>query len=225
MKHDISDEQLNAFVDGELDAADRERILAAVAADGELAQRACALRLVKEQVRHAYAEPPAAPSRRDPARPWRMLATLLLLVGAAGAGWLARDRLADAPQATARKGDTAHVILHLATWDSGRADAALGDAEGLLRAARDSGRAIEVELVVNQGGLKLLRADVSPHADRIARLRAEHANLAFIACGQTVERLRERGIEVRLLPGTRVASSALDQIVTRMSQGWNYVRI
>jgi intracellular sulfur oxidation DsrE/DsrF family protein len=40
-----------------------------------------------------------------------------------------------------------------------------------------------------------------------------------------VERLREKGIEVRLLPGTRVASSALDQIVTRMGQGWSYVRI
>jgi hypothetical protein len=40
-----------------------------------------------------------------------------------------------------------------------------------------------------------------------------------------VERLREKGIEVRLLPGTRVASSALDQIVTRMGQGWSYVRV
>jgi intracellular sulfur oxidation DsrE/DsrF family protein len=56
-------------------------------------------------------------------------------------------------------------------------------------------------------------------------LRAEHPNLALVACGQTVERLREKGIEVRLLPGTRVASSALDQIVTRMGQGWSYVRI
>ncbi|MBL8478523.1 MAG: hypothetical protein JNK59_04380, partial [Sterolibacteriaceae bacterium] len=68
MKHEISDEQLNAFIDEELDSADRERVLAAVAVDGELAQRACALRLVKEQVRHAYAEPPAAPSRRQPMR-------------------------------------------------------------------------------------------------------------------------------------------------------------
>jgi anti-sigma factor RsiW len=32
MKHEVSDEQLNAFIDGELDAADRERLLAAVAA-------------------------------------------------------------------------------------------------------------------------------------------------------------------------------------------------
>jgi intracellular sulfur oxidation DsrE/DsrF family protein len=40
-----------------------------------------------------------------------------------------------------------------------------------------------------------------------------------------VERLREKGLVVHLLPGTRVASSALEQIVTRMSQGWSYVRV
>ncbi len=225
MRSEVSDEQLNAFVDGELDAADRDRLLAAIAADGELAQRACALRLVKEQLRHAYAVPPAMRPPRDGARPWRLLAGLLLLLGAATGGWLARDSALHNPEAVARKGETAHLILHLADWDAGRADAALSDAEGLLRAAQVSGRTIEVELVANRGGLKMLRSDTSPHADRIARLRAEHPNLALIACGQTIERLRDSGVEVRLLPGTRVVSSALDQIVTRMSEGWNYVRI
>jgi intracellular sulfur oxidation DsrE/DsrF family protein len=225
MKHDISDEQLNAFIDDELDTADREHVLAAVAVDGELAQRACALRLVKEQVRHAYAEPPDAPSRRQPARPWRALAMALLLAGAAVSGWIARDQAGMGGDTYARKPDTGHVILHLASSDEQRARVALDDAEGLLRTAQDAGQPIAVELVANAGGLDLLRAGVSPHADRIARLRTEHPNLALIACGQTVERLRERSIEVRLLPGTRVASSALDQIVTRMGQGWSYVRI
>jgi hypothetical protein len=225
MKHDISDEQLNSFIDDELDTADRERVLAAVAADGELAQRACALRLIKEQVRHAYAEPPAARSQRQPARPWRALAMALLLAAAAGGGWIARDQAGTGGDTLARKPDTGHVILHLAAWDEQRARVALDDAEGLLRTAHEAGQTIAVELVANAGGLDLLRTGVSPHADRIARLRAEHPNLALVACGQTVERLREKGIEVRLLPGTRFASSALDQIVTRMGQGWSYVRI
>lgn len=225
MKHDISDEQLNAFIDDELDATDRERLLAAVAVDGGLAQRACAMRLIKEQVRHAYAEPPATSSRQQPVRPWRALAMTLMLAGAVLAGWIARDQAGVGNDAIARKPDTGHVMLHLAAWDEQRARIALDDAEGLLRTARESGRPIELELVANAGGLDLLRAGISPHADRIARLRADYANLQFVACGQTVERLRERGIEVRLLPGTRVASSALDQIVLRMSQGWSYVRI
>lgn len=225
MKHEISDEQLNAFIDDELDAADRERVLTAVAVDGELAQRACALRLVKEQVRHAYAEPPAAPSRRRPARPWRALAMALMLAAATLAGWVARDRSGPPTDALAHRPNSAHVILHLAAWDEQRARVALDDAEGLLRTARESGQPLALELVANAGGLDLLRAGVSPHADRIARMRAEHPNLALIACGNTVERLREKGIEVRLLPGTHVASSALEQIVMRMGQGWSYVRI
>lgn len=225
MKPVISDEELNAFVDDELDAADRERVLAAVATDGALAQRACALRLTKEHVRHAYAEPPAAPSHARPTPAWRALATALLVAGAALAGWTARDRALESASPASRHADSGHVILHLADREAARAETVLDDAEGLLLAARESGRPMVVELVANAGGLDLLRAGVSPHADRIARLRAEHANFTLIACGQTIERLRERGIEVRLLPGTRVASSALDQIVTRMGQGWSYVRI
>ena len=40
-----------------------------------------------------------------------------------------------------------------------------------------------------------------------------------------MQRLRESGLEVQLLPGTTTATSALDQIVLRMQQGWAYVRI
>ncbi|MBN8476398.1 MAG: hypothetical protein J0M27_16600, partial [Sulfuritalea sp.] len=158
-------------------------------------------------------------------RPWRALAMALLLAGAALGGWIARDQAGMGGDSLARKADTGHVILHLTAWDEQRARVALDDAEGLLRTAREAGQPIAVELVANAGGLDLLRAGVSPHADRIARLRAEHPNLALIACGQTVERLREKGTVVQLLPGTRVASSALDQIVMRMSQGWSYVRV
>lgn len=224
MKTEISDAELNAFVDDELDSADRQRVLAAVAADGELAQRTCAMRLAKEQLRLAYAELPATSWRSPRPRPWRAFALTLMLVGAALAGWIARDQTTTTETLISR-GDSAHVILHLAAWDAERARNALDDAEGLLRAARDSGRPIAVELVANRSGLDLLRSDVSPHAQRIAALRDAHPNFELIACGQTVERLRERGIEVRLLPGTRIAGSALDQIVSRMGQGWSYVRI
>ena len=48
-------------------------------------------------------------------------------------------------------------------------------AEGILDTARSSGRQVAVEIVANAGGLDLLRAGVSPHAQRIARLRADHS--------------------------------------------------
>ena len=96
--------------------------------------------------------------------------------------------------------------------------------EDLLRAARIEERSIKVEIVANREGLDLLRARVSPYADRLAELRARYANLELVACGQTVRKLRERGASVELLPGTEVAPSALDEVVRRLRDGWVYVR-
>jgi len=228
MKHHVSDEQLNAFIDDELDVADRDRLLAHIAGDGELAQRACALRLTKEQLRHAYAQPPLPPRQTRAARPWRALATMVMVCAAALAGWYGHERLhpADAALgATAQLGDTTRIVLHVASADAQMGTVALTEAENLLRTARESGQPIAVELVANAGGLDLLRLDTSPYVQRIARLRAEHSNFTLVACGNTVQRLQERGIEVRLLPGARVASSALDQIVSRLKQGWTYIRV
>ena len=107
----------------------------------------------------------------------------------------------------------------------GQCEAALEQAEGLFIAARDSGRPISVEIVANGSGLDLLRQAASTQAPRIASMQHAYPSLRFVACGQTVQKLRERGDDVRLLPGTVVASSALDQIVQRLQQGWAYVRL
>lgn len=228
MKYTVSDEQLNAFIDDELDVGDRDRVLAEIATDKELAQRACSLRLTKEQVRHAYAQVPM-PVRRTPGgQPWRALATVALVVTATLAGWFGHERLHPpeaALEATAHLGDTTRIVLHVASADAQLGAVALTEAENLLRTARESGQPIAVELVANAGGLDLLRADTSPYAQRIARLRAENPNFTLVACGNTVQRLQEKGIHVRLLPGTLVASSALDQVVTRLKQGWSYIRV
>jgi hypothetical protein len=225
MKHEISDEQLNAFIDDELDAADRERVLTAVAVDGALAQRACALRLLKEQVRHAYAEPPAAPSRQRPARPWRALAMALMLAGAALGGWIARDQVGVVGNSLARKADTGTWFCISLPGTSSRAHRPRRCRGPAARRARGSGSRSKSNWWPIAADSTCCAAEVSPHADRIARNALRASELCLIACGQTVERLREKGLEVHLLPGTRVASSALEQIVTRMSQGWSYVRI
>lgn len=117
------------------------------------------------------------------------------------------------------------IVLHVASQTPLAARATLERAEGLLQAARASGQVISVEIVANSGGLDLLRADTSSQAARLAQLRQAYPALALIACGQTAQKLRDAGQPVHLLPGTIEASSALDQIVLRLQQGWAYVRI
>jgi intracellular sulfur oxidation DsrE/DsrF family protein len=238
MTTELSDERLNAMIDGETTPAEAETVLERMRADASLRERICQLRLTKDLVRHAYAG--IAPPQRQPSRagssrrPWRIAAALAVFATGALLGWTAREGFygpAEAPmqigaQATpADGGELNRVVLHLSSAAPEKGRAILDHAEGIFEAARASGRSVSVEIVANGGGLDLLREGVSAHSDRIARLRAAYPSLALIACGQTAQRLRETGIAVHLLPGTIVETSALDEIVRRMQQGWAYVRI
>lgn len=134
------------------------------------------------------------------------------------------DLAASLPAEPAVHADAVHVILHVGTAAVARSPAVLDRAEGILETGRASGRSLAVEIVANGGGLELLIENTSAQAARLRALRAAYPELVHVACGQTVQRLRESGADVRLLPGTVTASSALDQIVLRMQQGWTYLR-
>ena len=221
------DPRLHALLDGELGAAESAALLAELEHDPALREQLCALTLGRALLRQAYAgvrppttAPPPAPRRR--ALMLTGLATLAVGAVGAGSAWRLHGRPAEVIASAVPAG---HVVLHVSAVGDGQALAALERAEGLFSAARDSGHPITVEVVANGSGLDLLRSAVSPHAQRIEALQRAHPSLRFIACGQTVQKLRERGDDVRLLPGTVVATSALDQIVLRLQQGWAYVRL
>lgn len=241
MNPEISDETLQAFVDGELDAAESERLIARMRDDAALSQRVGALRSLKTMLQVAYADPPVAAARGTRvSRPWARHATaaVLLLAGLVG-GWVLRGfeqpaAVATAPSPAAEglslvrlqaEADPSRVLLHLDTAAPARMQAVLDQAEHLLDEAAREGHAIELEIVANSRGLDLLRGDVSPHAARIARLRARHHNLQLVACGQTIARFRKEGEKVELLPTVRTAPTALGEIVERLQQGWTYVRV
>lgn len=238
MKEPLSQEYLNAFVDGELAAAERETAMRRLEEDPEFKSAVCELRVMKELVRGAYGE---APARRSPLAwrcppAWRQaLAAGLLLGLGLGGGWFAHglaqpDRLEHlaglpdgyTPIALASAVSPDKIVLHLDSGDPARLDAALDLADRLLD---QRGRHAQVEIVANSNGLNLLRRDVSPYRERIAALARRHANLSFRACAQTIARLRQEGVEVVLLPEADVATSAIGEILGRMRQGWVYVRV
>lgn len=236
----LTPEYLNAFVDGELAADERTRAMALLESDAEFKLRTCELRTLKDRVKGAYAEVPAAPARPlsrriGPGLKQALAAGLLLALGVGG-GWMARDwkglepgydRLAGLPGGyraitLAEQVDADKVILHLDSGAPERLAAVLNLADKLLAEKGASGR---VEIVVNSFGLDLLRSDVTPLAGRIEDMARQHANLSFVACGQTVARLKRGGVKVELLPVAHTASSVISEIVTRMEQGWVYVKV
>ena len=69
MTHDISDEILTAFLDGELDTVEHERVEAALASDADLAARLAALDLPMADLRAGFDDLlTAAPPLPEPAR-------------------------------------------------------------------------------------------------------------------------------------------------------------
>jgi intracellular sulfur oxidation DsrE/DsrF family protein len=239
----ISDEILHAFVDGELDVDDSEKLIARMRGDVELKQRVCALRSLQNMVRLAYAEPPVSAGRQPLAAPRRQLVQrcafgcLILLAGLSG-GWALRSvespavagvtaPVIDGFQAVSlsREADPNRVMLHLDSAAPERMEAALDQAERLLDAAEREGRAMQLEIVANSHGINLMRAGVSPHAARMARMTQRHANLHWVACSQTIARFTGQGEKVELLPTARAAPTAIGEIVTRLQQGWTYVRV
>ncbi len=242
MRNRVSDaptpEYLNAFLDGELTADERAHVLALLESDPDFKMRACEMRTLKEMVRGAYGEVPDAPARaRRPTfygTPQAMVAGVLLALGL-GAGWMVRDfnaaapgydRLAGLPDgyqaiALSEQVDSGKIILHLDSGEPGRLGKVLDLAEKLL----DRQPSARIEIVANSYGLDLLRANVTPLRERIEGMARRHANLSFVACGQTVARLKREGVKVTLLPVAHTASSAINEIMTRMGQGWVYVKV
>ncbi|MDO9466609.1 MAG: hypothetical protein Q7J36_04840 [Thiobacillus sp.] len=239
----VSDETLHAFIDGELDVAECEQLLARMRDDEALSRRACALRSLKSMVRLAYVKPPVAAAAHasntvpKPRRVQRCAYACLVLLAGLSSGWALRglEAVTTTAPATLPGGyqmvslggppDPSRVMLHLDSSAPERMLTALDQAERLLDEAEREGRAMQVEIVANSHGIDLMRAGVSPYAARMAQMTQRHANLQWVACSQTIARFTSQGQKVELLPTARAAPTAIGEIVTRLQQGWTYVRV
>lgn len=231
----VTDELLNAFVDNELDSAEKSRLLGLIAADGQLKQRICELWQLKEMVGNAYPLKTAGKKAQrsrwgrfgSPGYSHALAAGLFLALGLGG-GWLLRGGNSTAPlQNTAqveRQAKDSKLVLHIFSGESVRFEAALDQAEELMRSAEKLGTPVKLDIVANGEGLRLLQADASPYPERIKSLQHEYKDLNFYACGITIEKLRQKGVNVRLLPEAVITPSALDLIVAREKQGWMYIQ-
>ena len=230
----VSEEQLNAFVDGELDSEDKSRVFNESGRSEELDQRLCQQRKLKELVEHAYMEVPPPVRVKDSRRMQRgyvgkaMAAGILLVVGAAigllGDRYINRgletEILSIAAITPAASGH--NYILHVVSGEPGPMLAALEKAQQLIDSA-EPGQFNQVEVVANQKGLNLLRSDITPFADEIHMLQEK--DVVFYACSRTIELLEEDGVDVHLVPDAKKAYTALDRVVIRMQDDWEYIKI
>lgn len=251
---DFSDELLNALVDGQLAPEDAERIYAQMQQNPELTRRVCELRTVREMVRIAYSQPPMAGNRRQVESGvvrshWprvgammvsrsrvAALAALPLVLGVV-IGWFLHGTSGLPQRSIARleaggihaqgtEGRGTRVLFHVSSADTTRIKATLDEVENVLNLYRQRGLEVRVEVLSNGPGLGLLRVGTSPYPERIVGMMRAYKNLTFVACQNTIDRLRrENGIKARLLPGTTVTESGVVEILLRQQQGWSYIQI
>lgn len=234
MKKDehFSEEQLNAFVDGELDPEEKSRLYNESAHAPDLDLRLCQLRKLKELVSHAYDDVPPAkrpggpPLRRSGPFGGALVAGILLAVGAVagyfGQGLISADPVAKPATAAQVLEQPENYLLHVVSADPEQMQSALAHARYLLDSA-DEGEFRRVEIVANERGLDLLRSDVTPFAEEIRILQEN--DVVFYACARSIQRLEEKGVKVILVPDIQQDYTALDRVVMRMQDGWKYEKI
>lgn len=234
-KYFISDEELNAFLDEQLDANERDQVLAAINADSDVNQRMNELRLLRDMVQHAYEQPP----RRENAGQdgavvgksytrWAMAACMVLCFGVV-LGWFGHQGISSERQLAnlsdrSPNAQLSNVILHLTSEDAVKINATLDRAEQMLAGYKAGGKNFQLEIVANDGGLKLMSNDAPSYQQRIRGLITQYPNVKFLACAKAIKRLQEKGVEVELLPEVSIAPSALKQIIQRMQQDWKYIK-
>lgn len=243
-QNEFSAEHLNAFVDEQLAAEEKSRLLVALNSNEALSREVCELRKVRDLVRLAYPEPATASARRGRPAGFNLpavAATVAVLAIGMVFGWflhtrvtgnandIATERAVPAASVHLASATSAHtpsrIILHVSNSDPKRLAEILNDIDGLLRYYKAMNQNVRVEVVTNGEGLALLRTDTTPYARRIAELQEQHDNLAFIACQNTIDRLaREKGITARLLPGVVIIDSGVAQLMRRQNQGWAYIQ-
>lgn len=217
MNNDTGVDRLHAFVDGQLDTADKARLLEETERDPALRAQICELQRLKEYVSVAFESVPAKPpsSRYPwPRKIWGQgIAALLLL----GVGFLTGYGMkpANGPVVT---DEAPHIVLHVNSADSEKLLKALAGAETLAEGA-------QVEVVANAGGLDLLRSDRSPVVSELRRVMAKYPNIHFVACNVTIDNRRWLGEDPVLIQGIEVAPSAAEHILRRMEEGWSYLRV
>lgn len=242
----ISDELLNAFVDDQLDAKDKERIFAQIAKDPALNKRVCELRSCRELVQLAFQNVPPAPIRSKTLStahrnwsPWisgiaaSVLVAMGVLIGtqlnteqSGGVVPMAINNETTTTRVAVSSNVTSKVLFHLNSRDPEVARNALDELEGVLNFYESTGEKAQIELITNGGGIEMLRADTSPFVDRILAMQKRYTNLTFVTCQNTIDRLkRERGVTARLIPGTVVIDSGVAQIMRRQQEGWAYIQV
>lgn len=239
----FSDEFLNAYVDGELNAEERQPIEHAMQHDTELRERVDELNSLKQLVRNAYIDetPGQAPAWRPRMSGAPALAASLAAFALGVAvtwGWFSYTDGTTGPRVAsvsnqqdggaARSERAVKVVFHLSRDDPRRLEEMLNEAQALLTTTARTGRTASVRIIASGAGLSLFEKGAVPVTARVKALKQEYqGHLIFNGCGVAYDQLKAKQAdgELELLPEMQLVDLGVLELMRRQRQGWAYIRL
>lgn len=118
-----------------------------------------------------------------------------------------------------------HIVFQLTDNDPARMTMVLDNIANVARFYSDKGEQVEFEVVVYGPGLHMLRADTSPVKDRVKSIRLSIPDVAFTACGNTIETMEKvEGRKIEIVPQAGVVQAGVARLTELQEQGWTYIR-
>ena len=117
------------------------------------------------------------------------------------------------------------LALQISDNSPEKMNAVLNVAANVSRYYAGKGEEVEIEIVAFNAGLHMLRSDTSPVKERMVNFRKSMTNVAFKACGNTMEAMeRNEGHKIPLFPDIPAVDAGVTRLIELSEKGWTIVR-
>ena len=239
---DFSEDNLNLFIDEQLDTDDMNMIRQAMLDDKEIRERVCQLKAVRELVGYAYSEVPVSPHDVREQKKYHSIyaktiaASVTLVVGVL-LGWSTYEYSPNAIQAISAENtfqyianhvavdhEQRKIILHIDSGDMKVVNAALNEVDHLMATYRKANTPMKLDVITNKTGINMLRPGVSPYIERVQKL-IDDDSVSVYACERSIIKAHKKeGVEIIMLPGVVTDKPARELIPDRLEKGWVYIK-
>ncbi len=129
------------------------------------------------------------------------------------------------PEAAVAAGAEHKLALQVSDNDIDKMNAALNVAANVSRLYAERGDTVQIEIVAFNAGLHMLRSDTSPVKDRLKSFAGSMPNVAFRACGNTLEAMTKREAKpISIVETATIVPAGVVTLMELSEKGWTIVR-
>lgn len=230
MNHSIETYHLHAYLDGELSHDECVEVERALEKDADLRQEFEKYKSLKSSLLKAYSDIPMPPKNQNTSTNsekkalWNIpktAAASLLLGLVIGAGIYKVALVQDHSMPVLQQAMSENYLVHIDSDSPDKQKQAVKEIEALLETVSANAR---VDLISNYNGVQLFDVN-NPNNPELSRLLEKYDNLTLFACKRALDRAKQMGKPIKLMPNVQHKKPAIDAVVERLNSGWSYIKI